>query len=88
MMACCCVFELVRGAVFWAVLLVCVSVLAREGGAGLLRKTLSFFRNLHGVESVIAWLLRREVRGFLRQVDPKTFSGEGGRRIPIPEKGE
>lgn len=77
-----------RDAVFAAVLLVAVSVLVREGGAGLARKVLGFLRSLHGVDGVISWLLRREVRSFLKQLDPKAFAGEAKKTIAIPEKGK
>jgi hypothetical protein len=77
-----------RDVVFAAVLLVTVSVLVREGGAGLARKVLGFLRSLHGVDHLIALFLRREVRGFLKQVDPKAFSGDEKKTIAIPERGK
>lgn len=80
-------FGLLRDAVFAVVLLVAGSLLMREGFAGLGRKTVTFLRCLHGVDTVISWFLRREVRGFLRQLDPKAFSGQGREKIAIPEKG-
>lgn len=80
-------FGFIREAVLAVVLLVAASVLVREGAAGLGRKAVAFLRCLHGVDSVISWFLRREVRGFLKQLDPKAFSGEGRKKIAIPEKG-
>ena len=77
-----------RDAVFAAAVLVAISVLVREGGAGLARRVLGVLRCLHGVDLVVSWFLRREVRGFLRQVDPQAFSGGRKKTIAIPEKGK
>lgn len=42
---------------------------------------------LYGVDAIISWLLRREVKGFLKQIDPQSFSKGGKNRVQIPEKG-
>lgn len=78
-----------RDTVFAVAVLVALSVLMREGVGGLARKALSVLRQLHVVDALISWLLRREVRSFLKQIDPKSFSANGRpKRVQIPEKGE
>lgn len=81
------VVGIIRDAVFAAVTLVAISVLLREGGAGLARKVLGLLRHLHGVEDLIRWLLRREVKSFLKQVDPQSFGTNKKKMVKIPEKG-
>ena len=77
-----------RDLVLTALLLVAVSVLVREGVAGLARKLLTLLRQLPGVDRLIAWFLRREVRAFLKQIDPQSFSSDSKKnRVKIPEKG-
>lgn len=79
--------NILRDTVFALVLAVCVSVVIREGAGGLARKLLLVLRQLPGVNWVIGWVLRREVRGFLRQLDPDSFK-EGPRKgLALPEKG-
>ncbi len=80
---------LLRDAVFAVVLVLALSVAMREGLAGLLRRLIGALRHIHGVDDLIKWALRREVRSFLKQVDPKSF-GDGNRErksVSIPEKG-
>lgn len=81
------ILGVVRDAVLAAVVLVTVSVAVREGAAGLARRCVSVLRVLYGVDAIISWLLRREVRSFLKQVDPQSFSKGGKTRVQIPEKG-
>ena len=76
-----------RDCIFATVLLIAISVLAREGVAGLVRKLLAAFRNLHGVDGLINWYLRREVRSFLKQVNPH-FQGDQTKIVQIPNKGK
>lgn len=83
------VLELLRNVVFSVVIVICVSVIHREGLAALLRKLVGAARLVPGVEEAIGWALKRQVRGFLRQVDPATFSVRAKKSPPaIPKKGE
>lgn len=82
------VLGLVRDVVFALAVLVAAAVLVREGGAGLARKLLLALRQLHGVDYLITAYLKREVRGFLRQLDSKSFPADGKKpKIKFPEKG-
>ncbi len=75
--------------VFALAVLVAVAVVAREGAAGLARKLLLTLRQLHGVDYLISMYLRREVRSFLRQIDPKSFPGDSRKQtVKFPEKGK
>ena len=79
--------NLLRDVVFALAVAICVSVLIREGAGELIRKLLLVLRQLPGVNWVIGWALRREVKGFLRQLDPNSFK-EGPRKgLALPEKG-
>ena len=78
---------LLRDFLLTVVLAVCVSIAVREGGGGLVRKLLAVLRQLPGVNWVIGWVLRREVRGFLRQLDPESFKAGPKVGMAIPEKG-
>ena len=73
---------------FVIVLLVATSVLLREGLAGLARGILLVLKKLVILDTLIQWYLRREVKGFLRQVDPKTFSKGNKKKVEIPEVGK
>ena len=82
-----------KDAVFGLVLLLVVCVVAREGLAGLARRLLALLRLLPGVETAVRRVVRREVRGFLRQLRKEKGIGEGeggGKKktMKIPEKGE
>lgn len=84
-----------KDAVFGLVLLLVACVVAREGLAGLARRLLALLRLLPGVETVMRRVVRREVRGFLRQLRKEKGIGEGegeggGKKktMKIPEKGE
>jgi hypothetical protein len=80
--------ELLRNIVFSVFLLICVSVVHREGLGGLLRRLLGAARLVPGVEELMGWALKRQVRGFLRQIDPAAFSTKTKKSIPaIPKKG-
>ena len=81
------ILEVFRDAVLAVVVLVAVSVAVREGAAGLARRCVSVLRMLYGVDAIISWLLRREVKNFLKQVDPQSFSKGKKARVQIPEKG-
>ena len=80
-----------RDAIFALALLLAVSVAAREGFGGLARRALTALRLLPGVEWLIRGMVRREVRGFLRQLERERGRGEGERTrtktLAIPEKG-
>ena len=79
---------LLRDWVFAVVVIVALSILVREGAGGLARKSLLVLRQLRAVDVLICWLLRREVRSFLRQLDPKTFSTDSKKKqAKIPEQG-
>lgn len=81
---------LLRNIIFAVVIVVSVSVLRREGFGGLIRKLVGVARLLPGIDEAIAWALKRQVRGFLRQTDPEAFATKGGNRstLAIPKKGE
>lgn len=80
--------ELLCNVVFSVFLLICVSVVHREGFGGLLRRLLGAARLVPGVEELVGWALRRQVRGFLQQIDPAVFSTKKKKSIPaIPKKG-
>ena len=81
--------ELLRNVVFSLFLLICVSVVHREGLGALLRKLLGAARLVPGFEEVMGWALKRQVRGFLRQIEPAAFSAKMNKSSPvIPKKGE
>ncbi len=79
--------SLLRDLLVTLILAVCLSIGLREGVVELARKLLLVLRQLPGVNWVIRWVLRREVRGFLRQLDPKSFNEGAKAVIPIPLKG-
>ena len=81
---------ILRNVVFTAVLVICISVVYREGVGGLVRKLVSAARLLPGVDEAISWALTKQVKGFLRQVDPAAFSGKSEKKatLSIPKKGE
>lgn len=81
-------FALLRDAVFTFVLILAVRVALREGAAGLMRRLVTVLKILPGVEEFICWILRREVRGFLKQIGHGSGSEAGGKHgLVIPEKG-
>lgn len=81
--------ELLRNVVFSVVVVICVSVIHREGLGGLLRKLVGTARLVPGIEEAIGWALKRQVRGFLQQVDAAAFSAKTKKPPPaIPKKGE
>lgn len=79
-----------RNIIFTAVLVIGVSVLHREGTGGLIRKLVVAVRLVPGVNEAVGWALKRQVRSFLRQVDPEAFSAKRrkGYSLAIPMKGE
>lgn len=81
--------EMLRNVVFAMLLVICLSVIRREGIKGLLRKLVAAARQLPGVDEAIAWTLKRQVRGFLRQIDPQSFAIEvkNSSCAAIPKKG-
>lgn len=80
---------LIRDCVFAIVVLIAFSIVIREGFSGLLRKVLTALRNLYGLDGIIRWFLRREVRSFLKQVDPQSFGANKTRKsVQIPLKGK
>jgi len=82
------IVSLFKDIVVTLVLVICVSITVREGLMGCVRKLLLVVRQLPGVNWVISWLLRREVRGFLRQLDPQAFKPGSKQGLPIPKQGE
>lgn len=82
-----CAVGYISNAVFAAVTLIAISVLYREGISGLARRIFSALRLLQGVDDLIQWFLRREVKGFLKQIDPKSFATSSKKAVQIPEKG-
>ena len=86
-------FGLARDVVFAVLVVLAVRVAVIEGWAGLLRRLLELFRLVPGAEALIRALLRRQVRGFLRQLDHASLEeeeGRGGRGVcvELPKKGE
>ncbi len=79
--------SLLRDLLVTLTLVVCLSILLREGLVELARKLLLVLRQLPGINWIIRWVLRREVRGFLRQLDPQSFKDGPKVVIPIPQKG-
>ena len=58
-------------------LLIIVGVLMKEGFKGLLKHTVSLFRLIPGVDSVISAILRREVGSFVKQLGTSASEGDG-----------
>lgn len=81
------VLGFIKDAVFVLAVLVAVSVLSREGASGLARGCLRVLKNLSVLDKLIQWYLRKEVRGFLKQIDPQTFSKSKKKKIEIPREG-
>lgn len=79
-------YRFLRDAIFALFLAVVVCVAVREGGAGLLRRCIEVVKLLPGVETLLLLVLRREVRGFLKQIDQKRPTPGPG-AVVIPEKG-
>jgi len=61
-------------------------IAVREGPARLARRLLGAVQVLPGVERLITAVLRREVRGFLHQVDKERRSDGRGKTLAMPEK--
>lgn len=81
-------FFLLQEVVFAFTVIIAVRIVLREGVAGLARRLIEVLKLLPGVEGLIALVLRREVRRFLKQIDYGTKSGGGGgKTLAIPEKG-
>ena len=85
-------FGWLRDATFGLVLLLALSVVAREGFSGLARRVFVVLKMLPGVGWLIRAVLRREVRGFLRQVERdagREHVREHGKKktMTIPENG-
>lgn len=80
----------IRNLVFMLAVVVAVSVLSRDGVAALIRKLVGVVRLVPGVEELIAWALKKQVRGFLCQLDPETFAktGKETTTLAIPKKGQ
>lgn len=78
---------ILRDIIFAFVVALCVSVVVREGAGGLVRKFLVVLRQLPAVNWVVGWALRREVKGFLRQLDPDSFKKRSKKGFALPEKG-
>ena len=81
----------VRDLVLTLLAVLVVAVVVREGPAGLARRLLSAAKLLPGAEWMIAAALRREVRGFVRQVqkeERRRSDHKGGKTLAIPQKGQ
>lgn len=80
---------LLRNVIFTAVVVVCVNLVRREGLRGSARKLVGVARLVPGVDEAIAWALKRQVRGFLHQIDPETFAAKEAKKctLAIPKKG-
>ena len=83
-------YRFLRDAVFAIFLILVVRVAVREGVAGLLRRGIGVLKLLPGAEALLLLVLRREVRGFLKQIDQKRATRDvgGTKTVVIPEKGE
>ena len=86
--------HLLRDAVVALLFLLAVSTVAREGFAGLARRSVVALKVLPGVELLIRVVIRREVRRFLRQVEREAGGEEREGRtrrrrktMNIPDKG-
>lgn len=86
------VFCIFRDAVLGVLLLLVLSVVAREGFNGFMRRTIAVLKILPGVEWLIRTAVRRQVRSFLRQVERdagRTQKANGQKKtMSIPEKGK
>ena len=85
-------WHFLRDAVFGLLLLLALSVFAREGLSGLARRAFVALKLLPGVEVLIRAVLRRKVRGFLRQLERDRGREHGqqpreNKTMAIPEKG-
>ena len=79
----------IRDLVLTLLAVLVVAVVVREGPAGLARRLLSAAKLLPGAEWMISAALRREVRGFVRQVQKGERSDhKGGKTLAIPQKGQ
>lgn len=80
----------VRDLVLTLLAVLVVAVVVKEGPAGLARRLLSAAKLLPGAEWMIAAALRREVRGFVRQVqkeERRRSDHKEGKTLAIPQKG-
>ena len=84
------VLGLIRDGVFGLLLLLALSIAAREGFAGLVRRVVLVFKLLPGVEWLISAVLRKQVRDFLRQIEREAGregEADAKKTMAIPEKG-
>lgn len=78
-----------RDSLLGLLLLLAVSVVAREGLSGAVRRAIAVLKLLPGVERLIRAVVRRQVRSFLRQVERDGGRVHGQRKtMSIPEKGK
>ena len=78
-----------RDVLLGLLLLLAVSVVAREGLSGAVRRAIAVLKLLPGVERLIRAVVRRQVRSFLRQVERDGGRVHGQRKtMSIPEKGK
>lgn len=85
------VLAFVRDLVLTLLAVLVVTVIVREGPAGLARRVVGAAKLLPGVEWMITVALRREVRGFVRQVqegERRKSDHEGRKTLAIPQKGQ
>ena len=84
-------FGLFRDAVLGLLLLLGLSIVAREGLYGLARHVVVVLKVLPGVEWLLRRVLRRHVRRFLRQIERDAGREQEAirqkRTVAIPEKG-
>lgn len=82
---------LARDVVFAVFVVLVVRVVVFEGWVGLLRRSVELLKHLPGVEMVIRAVLRREVHGFLKQLNHTSLEKEGKRGSDrwktLPKKG-
>ena len=83
------VFALLRNIIFTVVIIICVNVVRRQGLAALVRHLVATARLVPGVDELIGWALKKQVRGFLRQLEPESFAKKGTKTaiLAIPKKG-
>lgn len=71
------------------VIIVVLNIVFTSGVDGLVKNVASFFMNVPGVKTAVAWYLSKEVKGFLQQIGLGGSSGSAKSQVkPMPEKGQ
>ena len=73
-----------RDALVASLLVVSVGIFVREGPMGLLQRASQFVRLIPGVNTLVHFCLKSEIKAFLKQID---LDNEQGKTLSIPEKG-